>query len=359
MKSQLKLSETIIFDCLNLISRELKDFLLLPIDETVEEDEEEFYDVKSVSDTEIEEEPEIEEDFHSYKDYSSYLKSQLKLFPALTKSINRTISKILEESYEKTKEYLKDYCEMQKEMVFCNDSEYIEAFKYYFKTEKDLSKARNKDNYNTSGLVNSVSTSFFSASSIDDLPLKKIQSESQETLMTTTKLSEEETSGFLKEFLALLFPNVQDIKRVEYRPKKRLITREINEKESAINGTESNFINTNTAYTTTTTITNNNNACNINNTNPYSTPSSCELRDEEFLLKLLEIYLKSYHVQLKDFLPKCINHHLIQGTLKQLPFKLLNCCKSDSTGKWKEEIKRIERILKLIEETERTEIINF
>ena len=304
----------------------------------------------------------------------SNIKHQLKLIPTLTKIINKTITRILEETHGKTKKYLEEYCEMQKEMIFCNETEYIEAFQNYFKGEgsdrcnnrvsdrgnyrgSDRGNNRGSDRGNNrcndlvrssglirgsnpdlsgtvSGLVSGSSSVIIdSYSSIsDDLPLKRIQSESLETL---TK-QEEERGGFLKEILALLFPNVKNIKRVEYRPKKRGI---ISNKKIISSSSSSYAL--------------------INNISPTLPPNKGKGRDEEFLLKLLEIYLKSYHRQLSDFLPKCINYHLIHETLKQLSISLLKSCNVGDSGGgggggdgdgWQEEIKRIKMILKMIEE---------
>jgi hypothetical protein len=364
LKNQLKLSETIIFNCLKLILKELKDFLII-----LDEEDDEFYDVKSISDTEGEEvyddsddnddndddsydndddndddSNDDNEDFRLYllKNDTSSLKSQLKLIPSLTKNINKTISQILEETYEKTRKYLEEYCEMQREMVFCNDPDYIKAFKEYF----ELGNSRKSKSFNNNTeSVDFISTNGYNpnpscynlSSSSEDLPLKRIQSESLETL---TKRGDE-SSGFLKEFLALLFPNVKNIQRVEYRPKKRVITLSsetpiskapISEAPSS-EALSSETLSSKTLSSKTTKI-----------------KSSSSSNDEEFLLKLLEIYLKSHHFQLKDFIPKCINYHLIQGTLKQLPFKLLKCGKFDVGDNLREEIKSIERILRVIEE---------
>lgn len=372
LKNQLKLSETIIFNCLKLILKELKEFLL-------DEEDDEFYDVKSISDTEGEEvyddsddndddsndsnddndddsnddndddSNDDNEDFRLYllKNDTSSLKSQLKLIPSLTKNINKTISQILEEAYEKTRKYLEEYCEMQREMVFCNDPDYIKAFKEYF----ELGNSRKSKSFNNNTeSVDFISTNGYNrnpscynlSSSSEDLPLKRIQSESLETL---TKRGDE-SSGFLKEFLALLFPNVKNIQRVEYRPKKRVITpifeapssealssETLSSKALSSKTLSSKTLSSETLSSKTTKI-----------------KSSSSSNDEEFLLKLLEIYLKSHHFQLKDFIPKCINYHLIQGTLKQLPFKLLKCGKFDGGDNLREEIKSIERILRVIEE---------
>lgn len=336
----------------------MKEFLLIPSDETEteedeEEEEEEFYDVKSVSDTEIIENhlKAIEEVDIQHLLNDSNVKTQLKLIPNLTKIINKTITRIIEETQGKTRKYLEEYCEMQKEMIFCNEPEYIEAFRNYFNGRGkgggdiigDLVRSSNDilrddlirgSNPNVSGIGTDLvsrnsSIIDFHSSISDDLPLKRIQSESIETV---TK-QEEESSGFLKEFLALLFPNVKNTKRVEYRPKNRVI---INKK--TISSSSSSYADT-TPVTLLTPL-----AANI-------TIFKSVGRDEEFLLKLLEIYLKSHHRQLSDFLPKCINYHLIHETLKQLSMRLLKSCNIGGIGDgWLEEIKRIERILKMIEE---------
>lgn len=282
LKSQLKHSETIVFDCLNVIFTELRDFLLIEGIEMEESEDEEFYDVKSVSDSENEQLP---------ANNDSTLKSQLKLIPKLSRNINRTVLEILTVSMEKTRKYLEEYCAMQREMIFCKEAEYIEAFREYYTEDK----SKNIPKSTSSG-------------SLDELPLKRIESESLETLSKADE--DEETGSFVKEFMALLFPTVETVKRVEYRPKKRQ-----NYKIQPNMKNDSN-------------------------------------RDEQFLLKLLEIYLKSYHSQLAAFLPKCINYHLIRSTLQSLPMRLLKCEKRDEEfgEEFGEEMRKMERMIKMIEE---------
>ena len=331
LKSQLKISEKIIFDCLNLISRELREFLLVQIsEEEAEEDDDEFYDVKSVSESEFED--------LEFEDFSSVLrdlniKTQLKLVPGLARLINKNVSEVLEGSMKKTRKYLDEYCEMQKEMVFCNESEYTEAFRRYYSEDKNT-MARAGSRMSGSRVISEGYTS--NASSTDELPLKRIESESLETL--TSKHLVEESSVF-KEFLALLFPTVADVKRVEYRPKKLAL-------KSALDCNSVKQGDCNYRYS----------AAYSDTTIPKQTAIrsvDTATRDEEFLLNLLEIYLKSYHRQSTDFLPKCINYHLIQATLKNLPIRLLECGdnKRELWGRGQEEeVKGVERVLKMIKE---------
>lgn len=259
----------------------------------------EFYDVRSVSD--------IESNFDAEDCYE--IDDGIRLIPGLSKMINDSISSLLSSSYEVTRKYLDEYCAMQREMIFCRDSRYLEALKQYDQTI--LKRARL-----------SSATSLASLGDIIDsttVPMTRINSESLDSVVNDQKQPERRPgdTGFIRELLDLLFPTSggNKMKRVEYRPRAyKPILR------------------------------------NVQNANEPCEPASDS--NEEFLLKLLEIYLNSYHRQLADFLPKCLNFHLIQRVLKGLPTVLLEKQQQQQQSEVaiERERRRIERILQIIQE---------
>ena len=333
LKGQLRISERIIGEVLLTILKELRDILLVKSFEVDSENGaendglldiesvDEFYDVRSVSDAESEMK---EFEYHNEVD------DELRLVPGLSKMINESVSSLLNSCYETTQKYLNDYCAMQGEMVFCRDSQYLEAFKQY--DQVLLRRSR------MSGLIGLSELSAISSSSFGDyrsepitasVPMSRIDSESLDSV--DLKPQKREDIGFIRELLGLLFPSSggNKMKRVEYRP--RAYKPILLEKKA------------NTNYT--------------NNTEHMCLLDKSNTSHEELMLKLLEIYLNSYHRQLSDFLPKCINFHLIQQVLKGLPTVLLQQSSSSSKTAEKEgrrvvgrELERIERILKIIEE---------
>ena len=316
----------IITECLNSVMRELGEVLQLKSDGKDDDEEEdnnsdemeEFYDVKSGSISESEN-SEIEADDYDETDsvndiatFSNDKLSQLRIVPGLCKYINKQVNNILESAYTSTRSYLDDYCAMQRELIYCNDEEYIAAFREYYKT-----KTR----------IRGCSTLMSGSMELLDVPVRRIISESLDNLKVEDEMSHrkvrgappfDDKAGFLKEFLALLFPPIKITKRVEYRPSP-IPTSQIP----------------------------------VNNNIPrqFDTSSTSSSRkDEDFLLKLLEIYLKSHHGQLKDFLPKCINYQLIRKISRELPLKLLGGSHFE-LGKGKDAIngKRIENVIRIIE----------
>ena len=164
-----------------------------------------------------------------------------------------------------------------------------------------------------------------SGEALNAVPMNRIDCESLDSVDLKPGEKQQDT-GFIRELLDLLFPSSggNKMKRVEYRPRAFKPALRENSEPAIVNRSDPTSVNSNE-------------------------------NDEEFLLKLLEIYLNSYHCQLSDFLPKCINFHLIQRVIKGLPTVLLQQSSLMKTGKGGiEKIRRergkIERILKVIEE---------
>lgn len=307
------MSERIISDFLSAAMRILREALLLEMvqENDKEDDEDTFYDVRSefISEDDVLED-EIE-DLDNLIDYdldsSNELFSQLKLIPGLSKSINQLVYHLLEQSYKSTRSYLQDYCEMQKETIYCREEEYIKAFKDYYK----MNKKKSLSAMSLSGLSVDLLT--------EELPMNRIDLE-EEVVNDFEKIKPADNTGILKEFLSLLFPPVNTMKRVEYRPRRSI-----------------------------------NSSATSNVIKPAAPAPTTKSSDEVFLLKILQIYLKSYHRQLTDFLPKCINYHLIGRIERELPLRLL--VREGSQERLKrgndrveKEIKRIERVLRIIDQ---------
>lgn len=314
VKSQLRLSESIITECLNAVMRELRECLQLEsvdvdadadADADVETekyfDVEEFYDVKSGSISSDEDEPDESDTFVIFENEDdSVIVSQLKMIPGLFKSINRQVTELLNSAYKSTRTYLDDYCSMQRELVYCNEAEYIEAFREYYRMRR--------------GGISMLA--------LDEVPVRRIVSESFDELKSDVASVGEtdyttESTGFLKEFMALLFPPLPTTKRVEYRPNSR-------PSRSRAKPVDPFVIK----------------------------PAASSSQDESFLLKLLEIYLKSHHRLITDFLPKCLNYHLIGRLRAGLPFKLLKMEVSvvDGADRRQQQVKWIAGIIQLIDE---------
>lgn len=323
VRSQLKLSETVIFDCLQLVYNELKRVLIIPVDLEEADDEEEFYDVKSISDSEDEDEDEMERVIISDEHNGDILDtmpskllmvhSQLKLIPGLMPSLNIRITELLSTLYARTREYLREYCEMEGEMVYCDDAEFIEAVEDYY-------KGNGLGGIASIGSLNSIQESLSSIginhnSSSDDVPIQAIKDTS----------SADSSSSFLKEFLALLFPPPL-IQRVEYRPKQQQHFKSA-KMDSAKVDTVHSTMNTDT-------ITGN-----------------TQSEECKFLLKLLKIYLKAHHRRLASFLPKSLNYHLISKLLKSLPCLIYEIGEGGNNDGDNFRVRmRIERVLKSIKE---------
>lgn len=158
--------------------------------------------------------------------------------------------------------------------------------------------------------------------SLEEVPVRRIESESFDELKGKEDAKDdkdsdsgnsEESTSFLKEFMALLFPPVTTtIKRVEYRPN-RIRPKPALPKQFVFKPVAS--------------------------------------QDESFLLKLVEIYLKAHHRHVTDFLPKCLNYHLIGRLKRELPLKLL--LKSENFGGGfdvRGQVQRIKGIIKIIDE---------
>lgn len=295
VKSQLRLSEAVLGDFLTAVMRELRECLLVEQEDqvievgegSIGEDSEEFYDVTSGSISEDEQTSEISADSVDLNDADL-----IKLVPGLGKHINKTVNEILDCAYQTTCRYLDDYCSMHRDLIYCNDPSYLESFREYYRLRP--------------------------AGSLEEVAMRPIESESIEELSESVKpfdKDDDESTGFLKEFMALLFPPVPNIKRVEYRPTASLRNR-------------SRIPLAPTAPTT---------------------QSTRYDKDESFLLKLLEIYLKSHHRQLSAFLPKCVNYHLIGRVRRELLPKLLKFA-VESDGGNTIEVRRMERVVGFIDE---------
>lgn len=289
IREQVKLTERVIYEFLNAIMKEIREIVLVHEvgDETEWEEaeldleaEEEFYDVKSL-DSDLEE---CDIDFNLDE------KGQIGL---ISRSINKRLNVILNLSYVSTKKYLKEYCEMQKELIHCDDEEFIKVIREYYLQDKVIEVED------------------------EEVKLKNILSQSEEEIKLMNNSIDldniniegsHETNGFLKEFMALLFPSPTNFKRVEYRPRPIDL--------SIINRQKPEILHNN--------------------------------RDEILLLKLLEIYMKSHQKQLKSFLPKCVNYHLIGRILRELPLQLLKIDKITSDG-CEGEIENIKNLIKLID----------
>lgn len=331
------------------MARELKRVLIVPVVEAgggdcVVCEEDEFFDVKSLSDLEDEEEREeggggeyINDDVdftHGTHDTLSIaiainssltsIHDQLKLIPGLVSSLNTRTSNLLSLYLSRTHEYLKDYCGMEGELIYCGDVEFTEAVEEYYRGGIDINCGSIASLVSNTMLRNSTSTSTSSINSSDDsVPLQSIQeSNSKEA---------EINNSFLKEFLALLFPPPLPLtKRVEYRPRHRA--------RQSVRQSASASVNASVRIVDDT-------------TNDIDIVTTAANKESEFLLKLLKIYLKSHHRHLSSFLPKCINYHLISNLLKSLPSLIydLDTCGSDR-GEVRMRVRGIERVLNIIEE---------
>lgn len=120
-------------------------------------------------------------------------------------------------------------------------------------------------------------------------------------------------SGLFREFMSLIFPGTRAFKRVEYRPRRLKVEEE-----------------------------------------EIAQPQN---QDEKIILlrRLLNVYCESQINNLRDFVPKCLNHFLILPLQRDLPLKLLlqeipSVSQYTLTAAVNAEIDKIQRLLRVIEE---------
>lgn len=234
--------------------------------------DEEFYDINSFSDAEG-----YANDFEpaAFSEEEYTLRAQLELIPSVCEAINEKIGKLLNRNHSRCLRYLKEFAEMQAETIYTDSPHFQEVVKEFY---------QNRPTWISSSLIN-LPENVENVEEVDD-------DEEEEVEISLNPINES-NNGFLKEFIALIFPPVpSNIKRVEYRPQKQ--------RQQQVKSAKVKF-------------------------------EKLLTRDEEFLLKVVSIYVKLYHGQLCDFVPKCVNYHLIRGTVKSLPATLL------SDSKWAQE----------------------
>ena len=259
------------------------------------EENESFYDVESFTSS---------ESFNSSESFSCSSYELATTAPPLQNLIisallptHPQIQELLQSNSLRCQKYLEEYFSMQADTIEWDSSGFNEVLSKFY--TGNLSRMQ-------------------SISSIDSLDMHEI---SMNPIFSREE-EEDKKGGLFKEFMALIFPDATAaFKRVEYRPKSKLLTppqptHKTNQKSPS----------------------------------PSSSSSSFSL-----LYKLLELYCDRLGGHLEDLFPKCVNHFLLQSLKRDLPSRLLEQFTKTTTNSLlicetiKTEIGKIERILHAIE----------